>query len=117
MTPEFLEQRYLSIRYWMRTSLLPAALLLLLVLIFIRVWSHTNYDRNHAAVIAGFFTVFFILVRAGHLYMIRAMHMDLKATYATKYAQKLRKLPKNMRRQNIGFALARIKSELIHQKD
>jgi len=116
MTPEFLEQHFLSTRYWIKTSLVPSVICLLLALLIIRVATVDRYDLNHAAVILAFFAIFFVLVRGGHIYMIRTMHFDLMKTYAGVYPKKLKQLPKDMRRQNLGFALARIKSELIHQK-
>jgi len=75
---------------------------------------------DHNAVIIGFFVLYFVLVRGGHIIMIRSMHNDLLANYKTPYAEKLKRLPKRgrglvHRHQNIGFSLARIKRELIDE--
>ena len=69
---------------------------------------------NHKAVIVGFFVFYFILVRGGHLIMIRSMHFEMKRKYEEAYRERLAYLPiGQMKRRNIGFTLARIKRELI----
>jgi len=69
---------------------------------------------NHNAVIVGFFTIYFVLIRGGHLLMIRALHSELKSKYKEKYAQRLASVPQDkMRSHNLGFTLTRIKRELL----
>lgn len=116
MTPEYLETHYLSVRYWVVRTLLPTAFILLLVLIVIGFLTGDGSELNHASVIAAFFAAYFVLIRAGHLFMIRAMHLTLKKEYAAVYPKKLASLPKNMNRRNLGFSLAKIKSDLIYQQ-
>ena len=82
---------------------------------FIRFLAKDQLELDHMAVVLGFFTLYFILVKGGHLYMIRSMHMQLKQEYAGLYPAKLAKLPDDMNRRNLGFALARIKAELVHK--
>ena len=64
--------------------------------------------------IIGFVTSYFVLIRGGHLVMIRSMHFDLKKQFGQKYEARLAELPKHAKRQNIGFSLARIKRDLIN---
>lgn len=112
MTYQDIEQNWLSLRYWLIRVVLPSALFCLLCMAYLKFRTDSDQFRDHAAVIIGFFTAYFILVRGGHLVMIRSMHFDLKKRYGDKYAKRLAQLPKNGRNQNIGFALARIKREL-----
>jgi len=115
MTPEYLERNYLSIRFWVRNAVIPATLGLLGILIVVRIVTGDPFELNHASAIAAFFAGYFVLIRAGHLFMIRSMHFDLKKSYAGIYPLKLAELPENMNRRNLGFSLAKIKSELIHR--
>ena len=71
-------------------------------------------NLNHNAVIVGFFVLYFILVRGGHIIMIRSLHFELKRKYEEAYREKLAYVPLGqIKRRNIGFTLARIKRELI----
>lgn len=113
MSPVELETRWLSLRFWLLRCVLPSALsltgLLLLVFMFM---DHPQY-KDQTAVILGFSTLYFVLFRGGHLFMIRSMHFDLKRTYGKAYEARLQAMPSDLRRQNLGFMLARIKRELI----
>ena len=114
MTATELELRWLSLRYWLRASVLPIALVLLVTLLILKqIISHPPYLDQSAALIA-FFSLYFALIRGGHLIMIRSMHFDLKTTYGDRYERRLAKLPTDLRQINLGFSLARIKRELIH---
>jgi len=114
MTPELLERDWLSLRYWLLRCVLPSTLILILVLGLFRVVMDTPSTLNHNAVIVGFFALYFILIRGGHILMIRSLHFDLKRKYEAAYREKLAYLPiGQMKRRNIGFTLARIKRELI----
>ncbi len=109
-----LEKNWLSLHYWLRRVVLPSSLVLIAVLFFLRTLISIPQYRDQAAALIGFFTLYFILIRGGHLLMIRSMHFDLKKTYGEKYDLRLAKLPSDLKRQNIGFLLARIKRDLIH---
>lgn len=114
MTPELLERDWLSLRYWLRSCVLPSAIVLLIILGLIRVFDPEAVSLNHKAVIIGFFVFYFIVVRGGHIMMIRSMHFDMKRRYKDAYRERLAYLPiGQMKRRNIGFTLARIKRELI----
>lgn len=113
MTSQDLETHWLSLRYWLTRCVLPSAVTLcaLLLLLPLAV-KHPQY-RDQTAAILGFFTLYFVLFRAGHVFMIRSMHFDLKTTYGEAYELRLRELPANLHRKNLGFTLAKIKRELI----
>lgn len=114
MTPELLERDWLSFRYWLLRCVLPSAIVLLIVLALLRFTASSDKYLNHSAVIVGFFAVYFILVRGGHLIMIRSMHFEMKRKYQEAYRERLAYLPMGqMKRRNVGFTLARIKRELI----
>lgn len=116
MTSLQLERHYLSLRCWLLKCVLPASLLLLgLLLALPAILSDPTYIDQTAAIF-GFFILYFVLVRGGHLFMIRSMHMELKQTYGDRYERLLSRLPEKLHRQNIGFRLARIKRELINTK-
>lgn len=69
---------------------------------------------NHNALIVGFCALYYILVRGGHLIMIRALHAELKAKYREPYEKRLASIAcKDMRRRNIGFTLSQIKREFM----
>ena len=113
MTAFELENRWLSLQYWLRTTVLPVAILLLgFLLILKRIITQPQYLDQSAALIA-FFSLYFVLIRGGHLVMIRSMHFDLKTKYGERYEKRLARLPSNLRQVNLGFSLARIKRELI----
>lgn len=114
MTPELLERDWLSLRYWLQRCVLPSAMFLILALILLRMIDADTSNLNHNALIVSFFVLYFILVRGGHIIMIRSMHFEMKRKYEEAYREKLAYLPiGQMKRRNIGFTLARIKRELI----
>jgi len=118
MTPELLERDWLSLRYWLLRCVLPSSLVLILVLGVFRLMIDQPSNLNHNAVIVGFFALYFVLIRGGHILMIRSLHFDLKRKYEEAYREKLAYLPiGQMKRRNIGFTLARIKRELITAKE
>jgi hypothetical protein len=114
MTPKELERNWLSLYVWVRRCVLPAGLILLGLLLIIKLLLIDLWLLNHVSAIFGFFVVYFVLVRGGHLIMIRSLHFDLKKTYGKAYEVHLLTLPSNLRRYNLGFTLARIKRDLIH---
>lgn len=117
MTPELLERDWLSLRYWLQRCVLPASLSLLAVLCLFRLITDKPSELNHNAVIVGFFTLFFILVRGGHILMIRSLHFELKGKFETAYREKLAYIPQGqIKRRNIGFTLARIKRDILDEK-
>ena len=116
MTCLELETQWLSVKYWVRWSVLPTSILLLLLLIGLKLWNDQPIIHSHASVILGFFAAYFIFVRGGHLVMIRSMHFDMKRKYGEAYDKHLARLPLNLGRYNLGFTLARIKRDLIHAK-
>jgi len=117
MTPEALQYDWLSLRYWLRRCVLPSALVLLVIMAALKLTSETASELDHKAVLPAFFTLYYVLVRGGHILMIRSLHRDLLKTYAEPYREILSRLdPKTMKRRNIGFTLARIKRKLIDDK-
>lgn len=116
MTPEIMERDWLSLRFWLRRCVLPACVILVLVLFVMRAASADIQDLNQSALIAGFFTLYFILIRGGHILMIRSLHFDLMRRHESLYREKLAaRCQEKMSRRNIGFMLARIKREIINQ--
>lgn len=114
MTPKELERSHLSIRCWLQRVVLPSAALLAGALfIFGRITSDDSV-LDHNAVIVGFFILYFVLVRGGHLIMIRSLHNEMMRKYKEAYAERLAGLSyDSLRRRNLGFTLARIKRDLI----
>lgn len=99
---------------------MPASLVLMVTLSGFRLITDDPQTLNHNAVIVGFFIVYFILVRGGHILMVRSMHRELLLNYEDAYKARLAKLPRRSkglfeRRGNIGFTLAKIKRGLITQ--
>jgi len=114
MTPELLERDWLSLRYWLQRCVLPCAVFLLVILGLFRLIDADISNLNHNAVIVGFFALYFVLVRGGHIIMMRSLHFELKWKYEEAYREKLAYVPiGQIKRRNIGFTLARIKRELI----
>lgn len=114
MTPKELERSYLSLRCWLQRIVLPSAAVLTAALfVFRRVTSDASV-LDHNAVIVGFFILYFVLVRGGHLVMIRSLHNEMMRKYKDAYKDRLRTISKSsLRRHNLGFTLARIKRDLI----
>jgi len=120
MTIKDLENDWLSLRCWAVRCVLPSAIFLVILLGLLRLVTGESTVLDHNAVIIGFFILYFVLVRGGHIIMIRSMHHELLANYRAPYTQKLEHLPKRERslfgkRHNIGFTLAKIKRELIDE--
>ncbi|MDA8708345.1 hypothetical protein N9M10_03130 [Hellea sp.] len=117
MTPELLERDWLSLRYWLQSCVLPSAIILLVILGLLRLIDSDAVGLNHKAVIVGFFALYFVLIRGGHIIMIRSLHFELKRKYEEAYREKLAYVPiGQIKRRNIGFTLAKIKRELIDLK-
>lgn len=117
MTPELLERNWLSLRYWLTRCVLPSAVVLVIVLWLMRLFMSDGSGLNHNSLIIGFFGVYFILIRGGHLIMIRSLHFELKRKYEEIYREQLGYISLNqIKRRNIGFTLARIKRECFMQK-
>ena len=115
MTPELLERDWLSLRYWLTRCVLPSAIFLLAILGLFRLIDADISNLNHNAVIVGFFALYFVLVRGGHIIMIRSLHFELKRKYEEAYREKLAYVPiGQIKRRNIGFTLARIKRDIIN---
>lgn len=112
MTFREIERDVLSLRCWLRRSVLPTALVLIGVLIGLSLAATDTKALDHASVIVGFFALYFVLVRGGHLIMIRSLHSELKTKYEDAYRERLATVP-DLRGRNAGFALARIKRDMI----
>lgn len=110
-----LETNWLSLRAWLQRCVLPSAIILILMMVCLRLTLQAGRYQDQTSLIIGFSLLYFVLIRGGHLMMIRSMHFDLKKTYGKKYEVKLSGLPQNLKRHNLGFTLARIKRDLIHQ--
>ena len=115
MTPKDLETRWLSSRYWLVKCVLPSAITLGGLIVLLPVILPDPMYRKETMTIFAFFTLYFVLFRGGHMIMIRSMHFDLLKTYGQKYEDRLKALPRDLRLQNIGFTLAKIKRDLIHK--
>ena len=113
MTFDRLEMDYLSLRAWARGSILPCLICLVIALLLIRLFVISEQVLNQGGLILAFFAVYFILIRGGHILMIRSLHFDLKRRFEVTYAEHLAYLPHSLRGYNIGFTLARIKRELV----
>ena len=117
MTPEMLEQDWLSLRYWALKCVLPSMLVLLAILAVFNFFNQDAKDLDHNAVIVGFFTFYFVIVKGGHLLMVRSLHKELKRKYLEGYTHKLGYISRaQIKRRNIGFTLARIKRDLITEE-
>ncbi len=114
MTSAELETGWLSLRHWVQRCVLPSVLTLIGLLLSLPIILKDNTYQTETSVVFTFFTVYFVLIRGGHLIMIRSMHFDLRKTYGKTYEARLAKLPRDLRRVNLGFTLTRIKRDLIH---
>jgi len=114
MTPEFLIMNYLSLRVWLQRIVLPTMLLLLVCLFLFFAISETPRFRDHIATIVGFFAFYFVLVRGGHMIMIRSLHKELLKKHETAYRYELSAVdPILFRMRSIGFTLAQIKRRIF----
>lgn len=112
MSPEHLIRSHLSLRFWTHRIVLPAALCLLAVLAAIAMVTDAEKTRDHQSVMVGFAALYFILVRGGHIIMIRSLHNELVEKHEAEYRAELAKLGEG-RVRNLGFALAQIKRRII----
>ncbi len=113
MTFDVLEIDYLSLRAWVRRCIYPSLICLIGALLFLRLSVVSERVLDQGALITAFFAIYFILVRSGHILMIRSLHFDLKRRFEAAYAEQLAHLPRSLKGYNIGFTLARIKRELM----
>jgi len=114
MTPETLVRRHLSMRHWLVRIVLPMMLVLLVTLYLFSSISDTARFRDHNATIVGFFAFYYVLIRGGHIVMIRSLHGELMSKYEEAYRTELAKLsPAILKRKKIGFTLAQIKRRII----
>jgi len=114
MTPESLIANYLCLRVWLQRIVLPTMLALLVFLYLFAVISEAPRFRDHHAAIVGFFALYFVLVRGGHMIMIRSLHKDLMQEYEAAYRYELAAVdPILFRMRSIGFTLAQIKRRIL----
>ena len=112
MTIAEVERDVLSLRRWLRGTVLPVALVLLGILFLMSRASTDRAELDHLSLFVALMALWFVLVRGGHLLMVRQLHRELKSKYAEPYAARLAPIP-HLRRRNAGFTLARIKRGLI----
>ena len=112
MTPEQIEYRYLSLRCWVFRVVAPATGILLIALIFVHGLDSEKL-RDQTAVLIGFAALCYILIRGGHIIMIRSLHRDLLARYEDEYRARLAPLSCDRIHRNIGFVLTRIKRDIL----
>lgn len=115
MTVYEIETRMLSLRSWLVGCVLPSAITLCATLLMFKTVTGDPTILNHNAVIVGFFIFYFVLIRGGHLIMIRSLHKELKVKYAEAYFGKLAALPPKFKKRNLGFTLASMKRDLINE--
>ena len=114
MTPETLIANHLSLRIWLQRIVLPTMLVLLVFLYLFSVISDAPRFRDHNATIVGFFAFYFVLVRGGHMIMIRSLHKDLMKKHQDAYRYELSAVdPVLFKRKSIGFTLAQIKRRIL----
>ena len=114
MTPEFLIANFLCLRVWLERIVLPTMLALLVFLYLFSVISEAPRFRDHNATIVGFFAFYFVLVRGGHMIMIRSLHKDLMQKHEAAYRYELAAVdPILFRMRSIGFTLAQIKRRIL----
>jgi len=114
MTPEFLIANFLCLRVWLQRIVLPTMLALLVFLYLFSVISEAPRFRDHNATIVGFFAFYFVLVRGGHMIMIRSLHKDLMQKHEAAYRYELAAVdPILFRMRSIGFTLAQIKRRIL----
>ncbi len=114
MTPETLIAKHLCLRVWLQRIVLPTMMVLLVCLYVFSSLSDAPRFRDHNATIVGFFAFYFVLVRGGHMIMIRSLHNDLMKSYQAAYRYELAAVdPVLFRRKSIGFTLAQIKRRIL----
>ncbi len=93
-------------------------LVLLLFLYLFASLSDVPRFRDHNATIVGFFAFYFVLVRGGHIVMIRSLHRDLLKRHEEAYRFELAAVdPVVFRRKTIGGTLAQIKRRILEAKE
>jgi len=112
MTPEQIEYHYLSLRVWLLRVVGPAAAVLITALLLCQGLLRPE-RRDHIAVLIGFAALYYVLIRGGHIVMIRSLHRDLLRRYETEYRERLLGLTGRKIRRNIGFTLTRIKRDIL----
>ena len=116
MKPETLISEYLSLRVWLQRIVLPTMVCLLIFLYMYAALYDAPGQRDHTATIIGFFAFYFVLIRGGHMIMIRSLHQDLMKKYEIEYRYELAAVsPILFRRKTVGFTLAQIKRH-IHEE-
>ena len=114
MTPESLITNYLCLRVWLQRIFLPTMLVLLVFLYLFSAISEAPRFRDHNATIVGFFAFYYVLVRGGHLIMIKSLHKDLMKKHEAAYRYELAAVdPILFRLRSIGFTLAQIKRRIL----
>ncbi len=119
MTPETLIRNHLCLRIWALRIVLPSMLVLMGLLYIFSLASDGSPSevarfRDHAAAIVGFFAFYFVLVRGGHMVMIRSLHKDLMKKHEAAYRYELSAVdPILFRKRTMGFTLAQIKRRII----
>ena len=114
MTPESLITNYLCMRVWLQRIVLPTMLVLLVFLYLFSAISEAPRFRDHNATIIGFFAFYYVLVRGGHLIMIKSLHKDLMNKHEAAYRYELAAVdPILFRLRSIGFTLAQIKRRIL----
>ena len=90
---------------------------MLVLLVFLYLFSAISEAprfRDHNATIIGFFDFYYVLVRGGHLIMIRSLHKDLMNKHEAAYRYELAAVdPILFRLRSIGFTLAQIKRRIL----
>lgn len=114
MTPENLIAKHLCLRIWLQRIVLPTMLVLLMILYVFSSISEVPRFRDHNATLVGFFAFYFVLIRGGHMIMIRSLHKDLMHKFEAEYRYELAAVdPVLFRRKSIGFTLAQIKRRIL----
>lgn len=115
MTPEQIEHRYLSLRAWIFRTVTPAMTLLIIALLLCMGISSEKLKDQSAALI-GFSVLYFIIVRGGHIIMVRSLHKDMLKRHEAAYREKLSHISVDNNPRNISFTLARFKREIYDEK-
>lgn len=114
MTPETLIAKHLCLRIWLQRIVLPTMLVLLATLYAFATISEVPRFRDHNATLVGFFAFYFVLIRGGHMIMIRSLHKDLMKNHEAAYRYELAAVdPVLFRCKSIGFTLAQIKRRIL----
>ncbi|WP_298918597.1 hypothetical protein [uncultured Algimonas sp.] len=114
MSPEAVSDRWLSLRCWLLRTVLPSAGMLLATLALLRWIGPNRVTLDHTSVMVGFAALYFILVRGGHMLMLRSLHAELMKKHADAYRSKLAGFSEGrLRRGNLGFILARLKRDIL----